>query len=142
MCLLVWFRLVDEIAHKHISESGSEDLPTPSSILGPFYSPHAPLRPLGSSIIQSPPPPPSDGREDERAQVTLMHGVVSDLVSGNGIANALVEIWQASSNGKYDFQDPEGQSENNLRGKFRTDAEGKYALECLKPTAYSLPTDG
>jgi catechol 1,2-dioxygenase len=71
-----------------------------------------------------------------------MHGKVTDLVTGKGIAGAVVDIWEASSNGKYDFQDPENQSDNNLRGKFRTDADGNYHFYCLKPTAYSLPTDG
>jgi catechol 1,2-dioxygenase len=29
-----------------------------------------------------------------------------------------------------------------LRGKFRCDENGEYHFYCLKPTAYSLPTDG
>ena len=74
--------------------------------------------------------------------VTLAHGKVTNSETGKGIANAVVDIWQASSNGKYDFQDPEGQVDNNLRGKFRCDANGDYHFYCLRPTAYSLPTDG
>jgi catechol 1,2-dioxygenase len=106
--------------------------PTSSTILGPFWSPNAPFRDLGGSIIQ----------DAHNGQVALMHGKVSDLVTKKGIPNAIVDIWQASSNGKYDFQDPENQSDNNLRGKFRTDGEGNYHFYCLRPTAYSLPTDG
>lgn len=71
-----------------------------------------------------------------------MHGRVIDLDTKKPIANAIVDIWQASSNGKYDFQDPEGQTDMNLRGKFRTNENGEYHYYCLKPTAYSLPTDG
>jgi protocatechuate 3,4-dioxygenase beta subunit len=71
-----------------------------------------------------------------------MHGKVVDLETKKGIPNAVVDIWQASSNGKYDFQDPDNQSPNNLRGKFRTDENGDYYFYCLRPTAYSLPTDG
>jgi catechol 1,2-dioxygenase len=71
-----------------------------------------------------------------------MHGKVTDLLTGKGIPGAVVDIWQASSNGKYDFQDPENQSDNNLRGKFKCDENGEYHFYCLKPTAYSLPTDG
>jgi len=123
--------LVDEIAHKHISESG--DAPTSSSILGPFWSPNAPFRELGGSIIDNPAP---------NGLVTLMHGKVIDLDTKKGIPNAIVDIWEASTNGKYDFQDPEGQTPNNLRGKFKTDSEGNYHFYCLKPTAYSLPRDG
>jgi protocatechuate 3,4-dioxygenase beta subunit len=122
--------LVDEIANKHHSESGS--VPTSSTILGPFWSPKAPFRENGASIIDS---PHKDG------QVTLMHGVVRDIETGKPIPKVLVDIWQASANGKYDFQDPENQTINNLRGKFWTNENGEYRFYCLKPTSYSLPTD-
>lgn len=112
----------------------SGETPTSSSILGPFWSPNAPFREVGGSIIQDGVP--------KGGQVTLMYGTVTDLVTKKGIPNAVVDIWQASANGKYDFQDPENQTDNNLRGKFKTDSEGKYYFYCLKPTAYSLPTDG
>ena len=71
-----------------------------------------------------------------------MHGVISDLVTGKPIPGAVFDIWQASANGKYDFQDPENQTPNNLRGKFRADENGKYWFYCYHPTAYSLPTNG
>ncbi|KOS23094.1 Catechol 1 [Escovopsis weberi] len=127
--------LVDEIANKVIAEDGHLD-PTSSSILGPFWSPDAPLRPNGASIIQDPAPPSTNPR------TVLMHGTITDLVTGKPIPGAIFDIWQASSNGKYDFQDPDNQSPNNLRGKFRADFEGKYWLYCYRPTAYSLPSDG
>lgn len=123
--------LVDEIAHKIIAE-GDVD-PTSSAILGPFWSPNAPFRDNGGSIIQDPNP---DGK------TVLMHGVIRDLLTGKPIPGAVFDIWQASANGKYDFQDPENQTPNNLRGKFRADENGKYWLYCYRPTAYSLPKDG
>jgi protocatechuate 3,4-dioxygenase beta subunit len=107
-------------------------VPTSSSILGPFWSPNAPFRDLGASIIDSP----------HKGEPTLMHGKVIDMETHKGIPGAIVDIWQASSNGKYDFQDPDNQTPNNLRGKFKTDAEGNYHYYCLRPTAYSLPQDG
>jgi isovaleryl-CoA dehydrogenase len=124
-------RLVDEIAHKHVNESGEE--PTSSSILGPFWSPNAPFRENGASIIQDPAP---------NGQTTLMHGTITDLDTKKPIPGAVIDIWQASANGKYDFQDPDNQTPNNLRGKFRCDEQGRYWFYCYKPTAYSLPTDG
>ncbi|KAJ8059048.1 hypothetical protein OCU04_012027 [Sclerotinia nivalis] len=124
--------VVDEIAHHIMTESG--ETPTSSSILGPFWSPNAPFRPLGGSIMQDPVP--------EGGRTTLMHGTVTDLITKKPIPNVVVDIWQASANGKYDFQDPENQTDNNLRGKFRTDENGQYHFYCLHPTAYSLPTDG
>jgi len=107
--------------------------PTSSSILGPFWSPHAPFRDLGASIIQNHTP---------HGRVCLMHGVISDLVTGKPIPGAVFDIWQASSNGKYDFQDPDNQEPNNLRGKFRANEDGKYWFYCYHTTAYSLPQDG
>jgi protocatechuate 3,4-dioxygenase beta subunit len=122
--------LVDEIANKVVSETG--DIPTSSSILGPFWSARAPFRENGDTIILSP----------HEGHPCFMHGTVTDLVTKKPIAGAVFDIWQASSNGKYDFQDPDNQEDNNLRGKFRTTQEGKYSLYCLKPTPYSIPTDG
>jgi len=124
--------LVDEIAHTHFSESADSGNPTSSSILGPFWSPLAPFRENGASIIQCP----------HEGIVCFMHGKVIDMNTKKGVPNAVVDLWQASSNGKYDFQDPQGQTPMNLRGKFRTDAEGNYSLYCLRPTPYSLPQDG
>ncbi|KAI8155536.1 Catechol 1,2-dioxygenase [Colletotrichum sp. SAR 10_70] len=123
--------LVDEIANKIVTEGDLD--PTSSSILGPFWSPDAPFRELGDSIIQDPAP---GGR------VCKMHGTITDLSTGKGIPGAVFDIWQASSNGRYDFQDPENQTPNNLRGKFRADEEGRYWFYCYHPTAYSLPRDG
>lgn len=100
--------------------------------MGPFWSPNAPFRENGESIIVSP----------HKGEVALMHGRVTDMVTKKPITNAIVDIWQASSNGKYDFQDPENQEDNNLRGKFKTNEKGEYHYYCLRPTAYSLPTDG
>ncbi|KAK2590563.1 hypothetical protein QQS21_011765, partial [Conoideocrella luteorostrata] len=123
--------LVDEIANKIVAE-GDVD-PTSSSILGPFWSPDAPFRENGGTIIQDPNP---EGR------VCKMHGTITDLLTGKPIPGAVFDIWQASANGKYDFMDPENQTPNNLRGKFRADENGKYWFYCYHPTAYSLPTDG
>ncbi|KAI5299863.1 hypothetical protein KEM55_001347 [Ascosphaera atra] len=123
--------VVDEIEHKLALENGV-DAPTSSSILGPFWSPNAPFRNNGDNIAIS----PHNGRP------ALMHGVITDTVTKKPIPNVVFDIWQASSNGKYDFQDPDNQVPNNLRGKFRTDENGYYKLYILYPTAYSLPTDG
>ncbi|KAK8919601.1 chlorocatechol 1,2-dioxygenase [Metarhizium anisopliae] len=123
--------LVDEIANKIIAEGDID--PTSSSILGPFWSPNAPFRDNGSTIIQDPNP---------KGRVCKMHGTITDLLTGKPIPGAVFDIWQASANGKYDFQDPENQTPNNLRGKFTADENGKYWFYCYHPTAYSLPTDG
>lgn len=123
-------RLVDEIANRIVTEQGMS--PTSNVILGPFWSPNAPFRELGDSIIQD---------HKEGGRVTYMHGTLKDMETGAPIEGAVLDIWQASSNGQYDFQDPE-QTENNLRGKFKSDKDGKFNWYCYHPTPYSLPTDG
>ncbi|KAJ3498154.1 hypothetical protein NLG97_g1338 [Lecanicillium saksenae] len=123
--------LVTEINDKFLSADGKA--PTSSTILGPFWSPETPFRDLGASVVQD---MPEDG------QLTLFHGAIRDVETGKGISNAVFDMWQASTNGKYDTHDPENQSRHNLRGKFRTDKDGKFWFYCLKPTEYAIDTSG
>lgn len=91
--------LVDEINHKVQAANGAE--PTSSTILGPFWSPETPFRNNGDSVVQNMPP---DG------QLTHFHGVIKDAETGKGIPNAVFDMWQASTNGKYDVFDPENRT--------------------------------
>lgn len=70
-----------------------------------------------------------------------MHGIVKDSTTGAPIPGVKVDIWQCSTNGLYEQQDPE-QPEWNLRGNFTTDANGYYGLYCLRPVPYPVPDDG
>ena len=70
-----------------------------------------------------------------------MHGEVIDTVTKQPVKNALVDVWQASTNGLYEQQD-ENQADHNLRGVFKTDEEGRYSFYCLRPTPYPIPYDG
>jgi catechol 1,2-dioxygenase len=79
---------------------------------------------------------PKDG------QLTLFHGIIRDVDTGKGVAGAVFDMWQASTNGKYDVFDPENQTRHNLRGKFKTDENGKFWFYCLKPTEYAIDTSG
>lgn len=121
--------LVDEITFKLAAET--TDSATASAILGPFFRHDAPVLENDSNIVNNVP----DG------EMTYMHGVVTDLVTGKPVAGAWIDIWQASTNGLYEQQDPD-QVEHNLRGKFKTDENGHYSLYCLKPTPYPVPNDG
>lgn len=123
--------LVDEINHTVVTDAGHA--PTSSAILGPFWSPDTPYRELGASVIQN---MPADG------ELTFFHGTIKDVDTGSAIPNATFDMWQASTNGKYDAHDPENQSKNNLRGKFLTNANGEFWFYCLKPTEYSIDTSG
>ena len=48
------------------------------------------------------------------------------------VAGATVDVWQASPVGLYENQDPE-QDDMNLRGRFETDAEGRYHFRTRAP---------
>ncbi|PTB65789.1 aromatic compound dioxygenase [Trichoderma citrinoviride] len=122
--------LVDDITYREASKADKP--PTSSAILGPFWRADAPIRENGGTITFN---TPKDG------QVTFMHGQVTDAVTGKPLANATVDVWQASTNGLYEQQDPD-QVDCNLRGKFITDAEGRYSFYCLRPTPYPIPFDG
>lgn len=78
---------------------------------------------------------PADG------EVTYMHGRCVDSVTGKGIPGVVIDVWEDSTNGLYEQQDPE-QEDCNLRGRFTTDEAGRYSWYCLKPTPYPIPYDG
>jgi hydroxyquinol 1,2-dioxygenase len=102
---------------------------TKSSLLGPFYRQDSPTLPLGATIA-------TKGKGPE----TAVYGRVVDS-TGKGIPNASVEIWQPDDEGWYDLQlqDP---SQMDLRGRFHTDAQGRYYLRTIAPTGYMIPMDG
>lgn len=102
---------------------------TKSSLLGPFYRQDAPLLELGSSISS-----------ESSSSDVVIYGRVCNSV-GEGIPNALVEIWEPDETGNYDLQkhDP---SVMDLRGCFRTDADGRYFLRGVCPLGYMIPMDG
>ena len=54
---------------------------------------------------------------------------------------AEVDIWHASPVGLYENQDPE-QAEMNLRGKFTSDADGRFWFRSVLMTGYPIPTNG
>lgn len=69
----------------------------------------------------------------------LVHGKVMDE-QGRGIPNALVEIWQCNSAGRYihklDQHDAPLDPNFNGGGRALTDQEGKYHFYTIRPGAY------
>jgi hydroxyquinol 1,2-dioxygenase len=115
--------LVDAINHR------LPDGATESTIFGPYYREGAPELPTGTTISQ-----------DGRGEPVVVTGRVLST-DGRPIANALLDIWETDENGLYEQQDPE-QPDMNLRGKFRTDSEGRYCFIGIKPVSYAIPDDG
>jgi len=116
--------LVDLIANE-----GKSAASTDSSLLGPFYVDGVREMPLGTDIAG-----------ETAGERVIVRGIVSSI-NRKPLAGALIDVWQAAPNGLYDVQDP-NQPEKNLRGKFRTDAEGKFNFRSVKPASYPIPFDG
>lgn len=116
--------LVDAINHRRPSGA------TPNSLLGPFYVAGAPAYENGADICL-----------DGKGEPALIVGRVVD-VAGRPIAGAKIDVWQTNDDGFYDVQQPDLQPKFNLRGVFRTDAEGSYRFRTVKPRFYPIPDDG
>lgn len=105
-------------------------LETTQNLLGPFWRMHSPIVENGGSIVRSDTPGPA----------LFITGHVKDR-QGLPVVGAEVDVWHASPVGLYENQDA-GQADMNLRGKFITDAEGRFWLRTVRPDGYPIPTDG
>jgi len=106
---------------------------TPRTIEGPLYV-------AGAAVLDG--VAKIDLDADENAGPLVIRGTVTGP-DGKRLANAVVECWHANSNGFYSHFDPTGaQSDFNLRGAVRTDADGKYEFRTLMPVGYGCPPQG
>lgn len=106
---------------------------TDAALLGPFWRAGAPEFENGQCIA----------RGQEASGLTHMlrvSGTVRDA-TGQPVPGAVVDVWQASPVGLYENQD-DGQPDMNLRGRFRSDAQGGYHFLSVRPSGYPVPVDG
>lgn len=103
---------------------------TTANMLGPFWRTDSPWTENGGSIVRSPTP----------GLPLFVNAQVKDL-SGAPVGDAEVDVWHSSPEGFYENQDPI-QADMNLRGKFRTDAEGRIQFRSVRPAGYPIPVDG
>jgi catechol 1,2-dioxygenase len=103
---------------------------TSQSLLGPFWRLNSPRMPNGGTIVRS----------DTPGEPLFVNARVVDN-DDRPIAGAEVDIWHASPVGLYEHQDPQ-QAEMNLRGKFTTDADGRFWFRSVKMVGYPIPTGG
>ncbi len=103
---------------------------TEATVLGPFHVDNAPQRAFGGDICA-----------DGKGMPCHVSGRVTDA-DGNPLAGAVLDIWQTNADGYYDVQQPGVQPEMNLRGRFVTESDGRYAFRTIKPVSYPVPTDG
>src|SRR5664279_3838057 len=103
---------------------------TQANLLGPFWRDDQPMSASGDTLVRSPTPGPG----------LVVHAAIEDE-KGNPIAGAEVDVWHSSPEGLYENQDP-GQAEMNLRGRFVSDATGRFHFRSVKPAGYPIPIDG
>lgn len=104
---------------------------TENTVLGPFYVAGSPEREMGASIVV----------DEGSGEAAVVSGVVRSL-DGTPLAGATLDVWETSATGLYAVQDPDGQHADNLRGIFRTDADGRFEFRAVRPVVYSIPDDG
>nr|WP_254217707.1 intradiol ring-cleavage dioxygenase [Burkholderia multivorans] len=114
--------LVDAINHRLATGA------TETTVFGPFYIEGMPDRAYGENMALTPGTP------------ALVHGRVL-TIDGAPLPDAVLDVWQTADNGMYSGQDP-AQPHGNLRGRYRTDAQGRYAITTILPVSYPIPTDG
>ena len=102
---------------------------TEATVEGPFYWPGAPELALGADIGAGVPGEPA-----------FYSGRVTDL-DGAPLAGALLDVWSSDGAGRYDVQ-LAGEPTMRARGRFRTDAEGRYRFWSVRPAFYPIPDDG
>ncbi len=102
---------------------------TPSTVFGPFFVEGSPRFENGDDISNGAPGEPC-----------LVQGRVVS-VTGEPVAKAHLEVWQADDDGFYDVQQP-GLEEPRGRGHLYCAEDGRYWFWTVKPTAYPIPDDG
>jgi catechol 1,2-dioxygenase len=116
--------LVDAINNR--KPSGASE----STVLGPFHVEGAPELAMGANICL-----------DRKGEDLVVRGRILDT-AGNPVPAAVIDVWQANEEGFYDVQQRGIQPAFNLRGLFRTGADGAYWFRTVKPKFYPIPDDG
>jgi len=104
---------------------------TSSNVLGPFYRPGAPLIDNPGSIV----------REAGSGAPIWLSGSITDAASGDALPGAVVDVWQADTTGVYSNEDAR-LDPWNLRGRQLADADGRFAIETVRPRHYTVKHDG
>lgn len=111
-----------EVTATETVESISEEkkcMPTFVDGGGPYYLPNSPFR---SKLVP----------EGVTGDKLMMSGRVVRSDCQTVVANAVVDVWQADSEGEY--------NDVWYRGRIKTDEEGKYQFESIVPLGYGEGT--
>ncbi|HYE75382.1 MAG TPA: hypothetical protein VEF04_18705 [Blastocatellia bacterium] len=76
-------------------------------------------------------------RPDEPGEPLVIVGRVMAADSCAPLKNAVIDVWHANHAGLYDNQMKEYENKFYLRGRMKTDSEGRYMFTTILPAAYS-----
>lgn len=102
---------------------------TEATVFGPFHVAGAPRYEQGQDIAA--------GARGEPCEV---RGTVRGI-HGEPVADAVIDVWQADSEGKYDVQRPD-RPHPQARGVLRSGREGEFHFWTVLPESYPIPDDG
>ncbi|TFV47472.1 dioxygenase [Blastococcus sp. TF02A_35] len=102
---------------------------TPATVLGPFHIEGSPELGYAADMSEGLPGTP-----------LYLHGTLRDL-EGNPVPNAVLDVWQADTEGAYESQIPDI-DEARLRAKYTTREDGTYCVRTIAPLGYAIPMDG
>src|SRR5262249_9618421 len=77
---------------------------------------------------------------DEAGDVLFFHGRVLSP-DGTPLTCAELDMWQADAKGRYSNIHP-NTPEWNLRGRFRSDPDGRFEVRTIVPPPYEIPKNG
>jgi catechol 1,2-dioxygenase len=119
------------MADEAVIPAGAAFRPTEDNILGPFYRAGAPFR---AKIT----PPLIEGKP------LLIRGRVWGQDTRRPLVSAVLDIWQADKNGRYDNDDPNKPPAKGVfvnRARILTDENGYYEYETIHPGRYQIGKD-
>ena len=108
-------------AKSYAAAAGGTCPPTQNDVEGPYYLAGAPFR----TLLAAP---------DEPGERIVVKGRVLRNDCKTPVKDALIEVWQTDSRGKYHYE-KEGY---RLRGQMRADRNGNYEFITVKPGRYQI----
>ncbi|KAG2732199.1 hypothetical protein G9P44_004616 [Scheffersomyces stipitis] len=115
--------LVDSISHPKPEEA------TIGTLLGPFHTHDAEEHESGTSITSA-----------DKGEPLLIEGKLTDI-RGNPIEGATIDLWHCDKDGFYDTQYID-RSGPDMRGIYKSKADGSFVIKATKPVPYPIPHDG
>lgn len=102
---------------------------TEATVFGPFHVEGAPHFELGDDVANGAVGKPCEVRGTVRG------------IHGEPVPGAVIEVWQADAEGKYDVQ-REDLNQHQARGVLKAGPRGEYHFKSILAEAYPIPDDG